>query len=47
MDIFNSNRNNSVEVTVDAVSGKTVRTNQDLDDNVNKIKKEKPDEYNE
>ena len=47
MDFFNSNRNNSVEVTVDAVSGKTVRTNQDLDDNVNKIKKEKPDEYKE
>jgi hypothetical protein len=44
MDIFNSDSNNSVEVTVDAVNGKAVRTNQDLDDNANKIKKEEPDE---
>jgi hypothetical protein len=44
MDIFNSDRNNSVEVTVDAVNGKAVRTNQDSDDNANKIKKEEPDE---
>ena len=46
MDIFNSGSNNSIEVTVDALNGKAVRTNQDLDDNANKIKKEEPDEYN-
>jgi hypothetical protein len=46
MDIFNSWGSNSVEVTVDAVYGKAVRTSQDLDDNSNKLKKDVPKDFN-
>ena len=48
IDIFSSSSNNrSVEVTVDAVSGKALRINQDLDDSANNIKIEYADEYKE
>lgn len=45
MDIFRGSSNRSVEVIVDAVSGKTLRINQDLDDSANKI--EYADEHKE
>jgi uncharacterized membrane protein YkoI len=47
MDIFESNSIHSVEVIVDAVSGKALEINQDLDDNANKIKIEDADESKE
>jgi hypothetical protein len=47
MDIFRSSSNRSVEVTVDAMRGKALRINQDLDDSANIMKIEYADEYKE
>ena|SRR5215510_1418909 len=47
MDIYGSGSNHLIEVTVNAVNGKILRIDQDLDDDIHNMKKENMDESNE